>query len=45
MDAYTLRERAWHHFELGNFDTANLLFGRARELEVAAPAADTAVIL
>lgn len=46
MDAFTLRERAWDHVGLGNFETADLLMRRAFELEhapVAQP--DTAVIL
>jgi len=50
MDAFTegqrLRERAWHHFEMGNFDTAALLMGRAREVESGTvPATATEVVL
>lgn len=33
MDAYQLRERAWEHFALGNFETAELLFRRAFAVE------------
>lgn len=46
MDAFTLRERAWEHVGLGNFETADLLMRRAFELEHApVESADTAVIL
>lgn len=46
MDAYTLRERAWFHVELGNFDTADLLIRRAFEIDHApVEVADGSVIL
>lgn len=46
MNAYQLRERAWEHVGLGNFETADLLMRRAFELEHApVVVADTAVIL
>ena len=46
MDAFTLRERAWYHLELGNFETADRLFARAFELEHApAVTASTEVVL
>jgi len=49
MDAFEvdrLRTLAWHHFEAGRFETADILFRRAFELEHApAVTASSEVVL